>query len=72
MPYVEYYLLLKLICLMKSGISLDLGKNWVIINILKQVFGRNTYQSWMRSMKIIYNAISSCLFATSLTYLVRS
>ena len=29
MPYVECHLLLVLICLMKSGISLNLGKNWV-------------------------------------------
>ena len=27
MPCVEYHLLLVLICLVKSGISLDLGKN---------------------------------------------
>ena len=29
MPCVEYHLLLILICLMTSGISLDLGMNWV-------------------------------------------
>ena len=29
MPSVEYHLLLILICLVKSGINLDLGKNWV-------------------------------------------
>ena len=29
MPCVEYHLLLVLICLMKSGISLGLGKIWV-------------------------------------------
>ena len=29
MPCVECHLLLVLICLMKSGISLNLGKSWV-------------------------------------------
>ena len=29
MPCVEYHLVVVLICLVKNGISLDLGKNWV-------------------------------------------
>ena len=39
MPCFEYHLLIILICLVKSGISLNLGKNWIGTRNKQQVFG---------------------------------
>ena len=39
MPCVEYHLLLVLICPVKSGISLDLKKNWVLNKFLAPLLG---------------------------------